>query len=222
MSAICMTKAVLLSLLDPWRGIGNRTFDHALCSEVLYRLSIGNLSTRRSWYHGRQPEVFLQHDSHCACQDVLELRLRTSKREFSGWNQRFQFCVLRRVKFSVWNYVFFVRKKQNLTQIFERHFQLNYSVGVRDGFTLFCLMICIWHANRVPDPVLRGQLCRSWIKNVRCLNSLISCIGDFVEVFINRLFDNLERGRKNYGVLLCAHSGKVLNFACKNLYERFE
>ncbi|CAH3161764.1 unnamed protein product [Porites lobata] len=33
-----------------------------------------NLSTRRSWYHGRQPEVFLQHDNHCACQDVLELR----------------------------------------------------------------------------------------------------------------------------------------------------
>ena len=27
------------------------------------------------------------------------------------------------------------------TQIFERHFQLNYSVPVRDGFTLFCLMI---------------------------------------------------------------------------------
>ena len=27
-------------------------------------------------------------------------------------------------------------------QIFERHFQLNYSVGIHDGFTLFCLMIC--------------------------------------------------------------------------------
>ena len=38
----------------------------------------------------------------------------------------------------------FLRMKENLTQIFERHFQLNYSVGVRDGFTLFCLMICIW------------------------------------------------------------------------------
>ena len=36
---------------------------------------------------------------------------------------------------------FFVRKKQNFTQIFERHFQMNYSVGVRDGFTLVCLMI---------------------------------------------------------------------------------
>ena len=46
------------------------------------------LSTRRSWYYGRQPEVFLQHDSHRACQDVLELRSRTSKREF--WNQRFR------------------------------------------------------------------------------------------------------------------------------------
>ena len=45
---------------------------------------IGNLSIRRSWYHGRQPEVFSRHDSHCACQDVLELQSRTSKREFSG------------------------------------------------------------------------------------------------------------------------------------------
>ena len=45
---------------------------------------IGNFSTRRSWCHGRQPEVFLQHDNHCACRDVLELPSRTSKREFSG------------------------------------------------------------------------------------------------------------------------------------------
>ena len=55
----------------------------------------------------------------------------------------------------------------------KRHFQLNYSAGVRYGFTSFCLMICIWHANRVPDPVLRGQPCRSWIKNVWCLSSLL-------------------------------------------------
>ena len=40
-------------------------------------------------------------------------------------------------------------------QIFERHFQLNYSVDVRDGFTLVCLMICIWRVNRVPDPVMQ-------------------------------------------------------------------
>ena len=147
---------------------------------AVQRKIIGNLSTRRSWYHGRQPEVFLQHDSHCACQDVLELRSRTSKREFSGWNQRFKFWVLRRVfvtpklDFFVWNHVFFVRKKQNLTQIFERHFYLNYSVGVRHVFTLFCLMICIWHANRVPDPVPCCQLCRTWIKNVWCLSSLMT------------------------------------------------
>ena len=32
-------------------------------------------------------------------------------------------------------------------------------------FHVICLMICIWHANRVPDPVLRGQPCLSWIKN---------------------------------------------------------
>ena len=47
---------------------------------AVQRKIIGNLSTRRSWYHGRQPEVFLQHDSHCAYQDILELRSRTSKR----------------------------------------------------------------------------------------------------------------------------------------------
>ena len=46
--------------------------------------SLGNLSTRRSRYHGCQPEVFLQHDNHCACRDVLELLSRTSKCEFSG------------------------------------------------------------------------------------------------------------------------------------------
>ena len=149
------------------------------------RQIVSNLNTRRSWYHGRQPEVFLQHDSHCACQDVLELRSRTSKREFSGWNQRFKFWVLRRVfviqkrKFFVWNHVFFVRKKQNFTQIFERHFQMNYSDGVRNGFTLVCLMIRIWRVNRVPDPVLRGQPCRPWIKNVWCLSSLISIRNTF-------------------------------------------
>ena len=149
------------------------------------RQIVANLNTRRSWYHGRQTEVFLQHDSHCAYQDVLELRSRTSKLEFSGWNQRFKFWVLRRVfviqkrKFFVWNHVFFVRKKQNFTQIFERHFQMNYSDGVRNGFTLVCLMIRIWRVNRVPDPVLRGQPCRPWIKNVCCLSSLISIRNTF-------------------------------------------
>ena len=53
---------------------------HTNKGEVLSDI-IGNLSTSLSWYHGRQPEVFLQHDSHCARQDVLELRSRTSKRE---------------------------------------------------------------------------------------------------------------------------------------------
>ena len=144
-------------------------------------LLIGNLTTRRSWYHRRQPEVFLQHDTHCAWQAVLELRSRSSKREFSGWNQRFKFCVLpksiRHTKVEILRLKScFLRMKENLTQIFERHFQLNYSVGVRDGFTLYCLMICIWPANRVPDPVLRGQPCRSWIKNVSCLSSEIPII----------------------------------------------
>ena len=36
----------------------------------------------------------------------------------------------------------------------------------------------------------------------------ISCIGDFAEVSINRLFDNLEYGGKNYSVLLCKNFGK--------------
>ena len=49
---------------------------HTNKGEVLSDI-IGNLSTSLSWYHERQPEVFLQRDSHCACQDVLELRSRT-------------------------------------------------------------------------------------------------------------------------------------------------
>ena len=47
-------------------------------------------------------------------------------------------------------------------------------------------MICIWHANCFPDPVLRGQPCRSWIKDVWCLSSLL-------------LHDCLERYRKVVG-----------------------
>ena len=54
---------------------------------------------------------------------------------------------------------------------------MKYSVGVRDGFTLVCLMICVWRVNRVSDPDLRGQPCRSWSKNVWCLSSLISYCG---------------------------------------------
>ena len=37
-------------------------------------------------------------------------------------------------------------------------------------------MICFWRVNRVPDPVLRGQPCRSWIKNVWCLSSLMDAL----------------------------------------------
>ena len=39
-----------------------------------FKFAIGILSTRRSWYRARQPQVFLQHDSHRACQDVLGLQ----------------------------------------------------------------------------------------------------------------------------------------------------
>ena len=70
---------------------------------VVFLFSLGNLSTRRSWYHGRQPEEFLQHDSHCTCQDVLGRESRTSKREFSGWNQRFRKVSMNTVKIiNIW------------------------------------------------------------------------------------------------------------------------
>ena len=65
------------------------------------------------------------------------------------------FCA-RRFQVRPWNHAFFVRKQQHCLQIFKKHFQMNYSVGVRDGFTLLCLMICIWRVNHVPDPVLPG------------------------------------------------------------------
>ena len=50
----------------------NKSFTHfeQRAGAVDGGLIIGNLSTRRSSYHGRQPEVFLQHDSHCARQDT--------------------------------------------------------------------------------------------------------------------------------------------------------
>ena len=52
-----------------------------------FKFAIGILSTRRSWYGERQPEVFLQHDSHRACQDVLGLQsypgYHRVRREFS-------------------------------------------------------------------------------------------------------------------------------------------
>ena len=50
--------------------------------------------------------------------------------------------VIQKYKFFLRNHVFFIRKKQNFTQIFERHFQMNYSVRIRDGFTLVCLHQC--------------------------------------------------------------------------------
>ena len=103
------------------------------------------------------------------------LQNASSQVETRGSNSGFfeEYLSYKNKKFFVWNHVFFVRRKQNLTQIIERHFQLNYSVRVRDGFTLVCLMICIWRVNHVPDPVMRGQPFRSWIKNVVwCLSSL--------------------------------------------------
>ena len=107
---------------------------------------LGNLSTRRSWYHGRQPEVLRD-----GLQNVSpEVQILVSSKII---------FFIQKYKFFVWNHIFFVAKKQNLTQIFERHVQLNYSVGVRDVFTLFCLMICTWHAKRGKRS---GSGCFSW------------------------------------------------------------
>ena len=79
----------------PWWAKG-KTMENICWRSWLF--SQGNLNTRRSWYRGRQPEVLLQHDSYCACQEVLGLRSRTSKREFSGWNQRFRNVSMKTVK----------------------------------------------------------------------------------------------------------------------------
>ena len=155
-SLITLTICILSLVEHLWTGVVTRFERPSLRvssgrqpSKVGCWALLGNLSTRCSWYHGRQPEVFLQHDNHCACQDVLELRSRTLKREFSGWNQGFKFWVLE-------EYLSYKSRNSSSEIMF-----LNYSVGVRDVFTSFWLMICIWHANRVPFPVLRGQPCRS-------------------------------------------------------------
>ena len=57
--------------------------------------------------------------------------------------------------------IMFSLEERNTTSRKKRHFQMSYSVGVRDGFTSVCLMTCVWRVNRVSDPVLRGQPCRS-------------------------------------------------------------
>ena len=54
------------------------------------------------------------------------LRLKSCIRHTKEENLRLKSC-------------FLGKKETKLTQIFERHFQLNYLVRVRDGFTLFCL-----------------------------------------------------------------------------------
>ena len=148
---------------------------------AVQRKIIGNLSTRRSWYHGRQPEVFLQHDSH-------ELRSRTWKREFSGWNSRrgsnsrFFLKSIRHAKVEILSLKScFLRKKEtkldaNLWNAFLSELFCRRS----SCFHVVLLMICIWHPNRVPDPVLRGQPCHTWIKNVWCLRSLMSIPRTFV------------------------------------------
>ena len=149
----------------------------------VYQLLLGNLSTS---YHGHQPEVFLQHDSRCACQDVLELLTAVMDFKTRVFRLKPEVQILgssksiRHTKVEILSLksCFLRNKETNLTQIFEKHFQLNYSVGVGDVFMLFCLIICIWHANRVPDPVLRGQPYRSRIKNVWCLSSLLSRVID--------------------------------------------
>ena len=63
---------------------------------------------------------------------------------------------------------FFVKKQQHCLQIFKKNFQMNYSVGVRDG-----LMICIWRVNHVPDPVLPGPAMRG-LSNTVDQNPVVS------------------------------------------------
>ena len=128
-------------------------------------------------FFGPQPEVFLQHDSHFRMlrrswvavtnfkTRVLRLKpevqiLGSSKsiRHTKVETLRLKSCFLRKKE---------TKLHANLWKTF-----LNYSVGVRDGFTFVCLMICIWRVNHVTDPVLRRQPCRPWIKNVWCLSSL--------------------------------------------------
>ena len=55
----------------------------------------GKLNTWRSWYHGRQPEVFLPHDSHCACQEVQILGSSKSIRYRKVEILRLKSCFLR-------------------------------------------------------------------------------------------------------------------------------
>ena len=127
----------------------------------VYQLLQRNLSTRRTTDANRK--YFCSMTAAAHVKTFLNcghgLQNASSQVETSGSNSGFfeECSSYKSRNSSVWNHVFFVTKKQNLTQIFERHFQLNYSVGVRDVFMLFCLIICIWHANRVPDPGLRGR-----------------------------------------------------------------
>ena len=140
----------------------------------------------------RQPEVVLHHDSHCACQDVLGLRSRTSTREFSRWNWVQILCSsksFRHTKVEIPRLKsYFPRKRdQNLTQIFERHFLLNYSVGVCDGFTLFCLMIFICRANCVPDRVRPAMLFENQERLV--LKFPIVLVGQTQDGMVYQLYD---------------------------------
>ena len=50
----------------------------------------GNLSTRRSWYHERQPEVFLQHDGLQNASSQVETRGSNSGffEEYSSYKSR--------------------------------------------------------------------------------------------------------------------------------------
>ena len=66
----------------------------------------------------------------------------------------------------------FLRKKEtklnaNLWRVFSTE------LFCRRSWWFHVVSRCIWHANRVPDPVPRCQPCRSWIKNVWYLSYLI-------------------------------------------------
>ena len=71
---------------------------------------------------------------------VLRLKPEVLQREF----------VIQKYKFFLRNHVFFIRKKQNFTQIFERHFQMNYSATIEsqlsfsDKQTKFEVVYQLW------------------------------------------------------------------------------
>ena len=65
-------------------------------------------------------------------------------------------------------------------------------------FHVALLMICISRVNLVPDPVLRRQPCRPWIKNVWWLSSLLVLIYCNRQYFTHTGFKYLGNPKINF------------------------